>query len=114
MNPLRGNRAVVACPQTNAPAQAPAPPRVTQGDVLTALRRIGLPSLRARTQPEGKTLVLMSDGVVEARSAKGELYGFDRLAQLTLMTAQDIADVARNFGQEDDISVLSVTRLEIS
>ena len=34
--------------------------------------------------PAGKTLVLMSDGVVEARSAKGELYGFDRLPQLTL------------------------------
>jgi len=58
--------------------------------------------------PEGKTLVLMSDGVVEARSAKGELYGFERLSQLTLMTAQDIADVARNFGQEDDITVLTV------
>ncbi|HEY5328737.1 MAG TPA: SpoIIE family protein phosphatase [Acidobacteriaceae bacterium] len=58
--------------------------------------------------PDGKTLVLMSDGVVEARSAAGELYGFDRLPQLTLMTAQDIADVARNFGQEDDITVLTV------
>jgi hypothetical protein len=30
---------------------------VTQAVVLTALRRIGLPSLRARTQPQGKTLV---------------------------------------------------------
>ena len=58
--------------------------------------------------PKGKTLVLMSDGVVEARSVTGELYGFDRLPQLTLMTAQDIADVARNFGQEDDITVLTV------
>jgi len=58
--------------------------------------------------PEGKTLVLMSDGVVEARSTKGELYGFDRLPQLTLLTAQDIADVARRFGQEDDITVLTV------
>ncbi|HZL24915.1 MAG TPA: PP2C family protein-serine/threonine phosphatase [Acidobacteriaceae bacterium] len=58
--------------------------------------------------PEGKTLVLMSDGVVEARSAAGELYGFDRLPQLTLLTAQDIADVARRFGQEDDITVLTV------
>jgi sigma-B regulation protein RsbU (phosphoserine phosphatase) len=58
--------------------------------------------------PDGETLVLMSDGVVEARSAKGELYGFDRLPQLTLMTASDIADVARRFGQEDDITVLTV------
>jgi sigma-B regulation protein RsbU (phosphoserine phosphatase) len=58
--------------------------------------------------PEGETLVLMSDGVVEARSAKGELYGFDRLPQLTLMAASDIAEVARRFGQEDDITVLTV------
>ncbi len=48
-------RAVVACPQ-NTPAAAPQP-QVTQGVVLTALRRIGLPSLQAHTQPEGKTLV---------------------------------------------------------
>jgi hypothetical protein len=58
--------------------------------------------------PAGKTLVLMSDGVVEARSAKGELYGFERLPQLTMLSAVDIADVARRFGQEDDITVLTV------
>jgi serine phosphatase RsbU (regulator of sigma subunit) len=56
----------------------------------------------------GQTLVLMSDGVVEARSAKGELYGFERLAKLTLKPANDIANVAVNFGQEDDITVLTV------
>jgi len=58
--------------------------------------------------PAGKTMVLMSDGVVEARSTKGELYGFGRLPQLTMMSAGDIADVARRFGQEDDITVLTV------
>ena len=58
--------------------------------------------------PPGKTMVLMSDGVVEARSAKGELYGFGRLPALTMMSAGDIADVARRFGQEDDITVLTV------
>ncbi|HZL24914.1 MAG TPA: PP2C family protein-serine/threonine phosphatase, partial [Acidobacteriaceae bacterium] len=58
--------------------------------------------------PEGKTMVLMSDGVVEARSTKGELYGFGRLPALTMMSAGDIADVARRFGQEDDITVLTV------
>ena len=41
-----------------APAARPAaPPQVTGGVVLTAIRRIGLPSLTARTQPEDKTLV---------------------------------------------------------
>jgi serine phosphatase RsbU (regulator of sigma subunit) len=58
--------------------------------------------------PHGKTMVLMSDGVVEARSARGELYGFGRLPALTMMNAGDIADVARRFGQEDDITVLTV------
>jgi serine phosphatase RsbU (regulator of sigma subunit) len=50
----------------------------------------------------------MSDGVVEARSAKGELYGFDRLPGLTRMPAMDIADIAQRFGQEDDITVLTI------
>ena len=56
----------------------------------------------------GQKLVLMSDGVVEARSVKGELYGFERLSQLTLMPAYDIADTAQRFGQEDDITVLTI------
>ncbi len=58
--------------------------------------------------PTGTAMVLMSDGVVEARSAKGELYGFERLGGLTKMKASDIADVAKRFGQEDDITVLTV------
>ena len=33
------------------------PPTVTPGDVLTALRRVGLPELTTVVQPEGKTLV---------------------------------------------------------
>jgi hypothetical protein len=56
----------------------------------------------------GQTLVLLSDGVPEARSTSGELYGFDRLSQLTLQTAQQIAHAAQAFGQEDDITVLSL------
>ena len=57
----------------------------------------------------GETLVLLSDGVVEARSATGELYGFDRAATLTLRTAQEIAQTAIGFGQEDDITVLTIS-----
>jgi hypothetical protein len=56
----------------------------------------------------GKRMVLMSDGIVEARSAKGELYGFDRLPALTRMPAVDIADVAQRFGQDDDITVVTI------
>jgi hypothetical protein len=60
------------------------------------------------TLKPGEKLVLMSDGVVEARSAKGELYGFDRLPGLTRMPAADIAEIAQRFGQEDDITVLTI------
>jgi serine phosphatase RsbU (regulator of sigma subunit) len=56
----------------------------------------------------GERLILLSDGVPEARSGTGELYGFDRLASLTLVTAREIADTAQQFGQEDDITVLSL------
>jgi hypothetical protein len=56
----------------------------------------------------GERLVLMSDGVPEARTNAGELYGFDRLPDLTLMPAQEIADTAQRFGQEDDITVLTL------
>lgn len=58
--------------------------------------------------PPGSRIVLMSDGVVEARSKTGELYGFDRLAALTLSPAKEIASVAQAFGQDDDITVLTV------
>jgi hypothetical protein len=53
-------------------------------------------------------LVLMSDGVPEARSQAGELYGFDRLSSLTLLGAHEIAEAAQAFGQEDDITVLTL------
>jgi hypothetical protein len=55
-----------------------------------------------------QTMVLMSDGVPEARNAQRELYGFDRLPHLTLLPAQQIADTALRFGQEDDITVLTL------
>lgn len=65
---------------------------------------------------EGDTLTLMSDGVVEARREKdGQLYGFERLARLMAETpsAHLVAEVARTFGQEDDISVLNVARVGV-
>src|ERR1700733_1638417 len=56
----------------------------------------------------GERLVLLSDGVPEARSRTGELYGFERLSSLTRMSAQEIAEAAQLFGQEDDITVLTL------
>ncbi len=60
-----------------------------------------------------QTLVLMSDGVVEARNAEGELLGFERVAPITLQPAQQIAAIAKTFGQEDDLTVLTLTRLAV-
>jgi len=53
-------------------------------------------------------IVLLSDGVPEARSHSSELFGFDRLSELTRLSAEEIASAAQQFGQEDDITVLAL------
>jgi serine phosphatase RsbU (regulator of sigma subunit) len=60
----------------------------------------------------GDRLVLMSDGIAEATDVNGQLFGFDRVHDLlsTAGTAAGIATAAQAFGQEDDISVISVLR----
>jgi hypothetical protein len=56
----------------------------------------------------GDRLTLLSDGVVEARNAAGELFGFERSAAISTESAQSIAGTAQRFGQEDDITVLTL------
>ena len=72
-------------------------------------------------------MLLLSDGVAEAQDERGQLFGFERICDLlkgdrlrgeTLngapvrkpISAAEVAAAAQAFGQEDDISVLSVTR----
>jgi len=59
----------------------------------------------------GDQLTLLTDGVVEARAANGELFGFERTTALAKDSANSIAQAAQHFGQEDDITVLTL-RLE--
>jgi hypothetical protein len=61
----------------------------------------------------GETLTLMTDGVLEARGPKGELYGYERLSALMKAqpTVQEIVNAACSFGQDDDITVLTVRRI---
>ena len=59
----------------------------------------------------GDRILLLSDGVVEARQPSGELFGFERVHNLSNQSAFYIAEAAREFGQEDDITVLTVRRL---
>jgi len=59
--------------------------------------------------PVGAQLTLYTDGVVEARARSGELFGFDRAAGLSTQPAEVIAQTAQSFGQDDDITVLTVS-----
>jgi hypothetical protein len=60
-------------------------------------------------------LLLLSDGVVEAQDAQGRLFGFERIHALLEqpVTATQVAAAAQHFGQQDDISVLSITRIAV-
>jgi phosphoserine phosphatase RsbU/P len=57
----------------------------------------------------GDRLLFLSDGVVEAQSRTGELFGFDRTRSLAMRAAEEIARAAQEFGQEDDITVVTLT-----
>jgi serine phosphatase RsbU (regulator of sigma subunit) len=61
----------------------------------------------------GDYLSLYTDGLLEARNNTGELYGFDRLHTLLAArpTALQATQAAVAFGQDDDITVLTLTRL---
>jgi hypothetical protein len=60
----------------------------------------------------GDTLTLISDGVVEARDKSRNLFGFERLQQVLSehLEADALARRAQQFGQEDDITVISIAR----
>jgi serine phosphatase RsbU (regulator of sigma subunit) len=62
---------------------------------------------------EGDHLLLYTDRLLEARAASGEIFGFDRLISLLQQkpSAEQAAKAATDFGQDDDITVLTLTRL---
>jgi len=68
--------------------------------------------VRLRMEPADR-LALYTDGLLEARNDKGDLYGFERLQELfeRPVAAEAASDDAVEFGQEDDVTVLTVTRL---
>ena len=59
--------------------------------------------------PRGARITLLTDGVVEARGKTGELFGFERTAAISTQSAEQIAHSAQQFGQDDDITVLTLT-----
>jgi sigma-B regulation protein RsbU (phosphoserine phosphatase) len=61
----------------------------------------------------GSRLTFYSDGVVEARNQVGELFGFERAKAISTQPAAAIVEAAKQFGQEDDITVVTIERLEV-
>ncbi len=55
----------------------------------------------------GDHLTVLTDGVPEAMHHR-ELFGFERTGQLSRKLAGEIAEAARSFGQNDDITVLTI------
>jgi len=74
---------------------------------LGALPDTSFPTFRLRLE-EGQSLLLVSDGVIEAQSTAGELFGFDRTREISRESAESIAQAAQFFGQQDDITVLTI------
>jgi hypothetical protein len=60
------------------------------------------------TLEPGDRLTFLSDGVVEARNSQGDLFGFERTREIRMQSANAIATAAQRFGQEDDITVLTL------
>jgi serine phosphatase RsbU (regulator of sigma subunit) len=58
----------------------------------------------------GQQLTLLTDGVVEARDKSGALFGFERTTAISGQSADQIAKTAELFGQDDDITVLTLMR----
>jgi len=54
------------------------------------------------------SLLLLSDGVVEAATPNGELFGFERTREMSASSAEEIAEAACAWGQTDDITVVTV------
>ena len=55
-------------------------------------------------------ITLISDGVVEAANPRGELFGFDRVRAISGLRAARIVESARVWGQNDDITVVTIGR----
>jgi hypothetical protein len=62
----------------------------------------------------GQQLTLLTDGVVEARNRTGELFGFERTLAIAAEPAERIAQAAQSFGQQDDITVLTLSKERVA
>jgi len=75
---------------------------------LGILSDLEFPETTVELAPGDRT-VFVTDGVVEAQSRSGELFGFERTQAISVHPVAQIAAAAQAFGQQDDITVLSLT-----
>jgi Stage II sporulation protein E (SpoIIE) len=80
---------------------------------LGVLAEVKYDEVRLYLHP-GDRILFCSDGVVEARADSGELFGFERVHNLSNQSAFYVAEAAKDFGQEDDITVLTVKRVPVT
>ncbi len=61
---------------------------------------------------DGDHVVLLTDGIPESRDAQGEIFGFSRVESLLRdgASAKALADAAQQFGQNDDITAIGISR----
>jgi hypothetical protein len=55
----------------------------------------------------GDCITFVTDGVPEAQTKSGELFGFDRTREISTLAADRIAHAACTFGQSDDVTVVT-------
>jgi serine phosphatase RsbU (regulator of sigma subunit) len=60
--------------------------------------------------PRGSRLTFYSDGIVEAQNPQGELFGFERSREISMNPVASIVETAKQFGQQDDMTVIAITR----
>jgi len=92
-----------------------APVEIAGSLPLGILPNLDCSVLEFRLSPADR-LVLVSDGVPEATDENGKLFGFDAVLELVRNqpSAARIAETAQSFGQEDDISVIAITRVPVA
>jgi sigma-B regulation protein RsbU (phosphoserine phosphatase) len=76
---------------------------------LGVVREAAYQSHEFQLQP-GDQLTMVSDGVLEAENEAGELFGFERTRTISNQSAIEIAQAAREWGQNDDITVVTIRR----
>ena len=110
--------ALIATDGTMHLANAGNPAPYRNGEEMPVEPGLPLAMLSDASYPEtryqvalGDRLAFVSDGVIEATNSQGELYGFERTRAISTESARQIAQAAELFGQEDDITVLTLTRM---